>query len=330
MKYTQGKYLILSKKTLAKEIYDLTILCPDVAEVAVAGQFVNVKVDGFMLRRPISICSIDKNKGTLRIIFEVRGEGTKVMSQLAEGAMIDIVAPLGGCGFEMDGHETAVIIGGGIGNPPMLAVAENFGKNATVISGYRNTSAVILQEDFAATGAETILCTDDGSAGRKGFVTDALKEVLASKKPDVIYACGPNVMLRRIIEIAKENGGSIRLTEDAMEGTKDVDVVYTDVWVSMGEPDEVWAERIEELSPYQVNKAVMDNAGKEAIFLHCLPAFHDLKTGIGQEIEKKFGISEMEVTDEVFESSQSLVFEEAENRMHTIKAVMAATLGYNG
>ena len=206
MKYTQGKYLILSKKTLAKEIYDLTILCPDVAEVAVAGQFVNVKVEGFMLRRPISICSIDKNKGTLRIIFEVRGEGTKVMSQLAEGAMIDIVAPLGGRGFEMDGYETAVIIGGGIGNPPMLAVAENFGKNATVISGYRNASAVILQEDFAATGAETILCTDDGSAGRKGFVTDALKEVLAAKKPDVIYACGPNVMLRRIIEIAKENG----------------------------------------------------------------------------------------------------------------------------
>lgn len=206
MKYTQGKYLILSKKTLAKEIYDLTILCPDVAEAAVAGQFVNVKVDGFMLRRPISICSIDKNKGTLRIIFEVRGEGTKVMSQLAEGAMIDIVAPLGGRGFEMDGHETAVIIGGGIGNPPMLAVAENFGNNATVISGYRNASAVILQEDFSATGAETILCTDDGSAGRKGFVTDALKEVLAYKKPDVIYACGPNVMLRRIIEIAKENG----------------------------------------------------------------------------------------------------------------------------
>lgn len=206
MKYTQGKYLVLSKKTLAKEIYDITILCPDVAEAAVAGQFVNIKVDGFMLRRPISICSIDKKKGTLRIIFEVRGEGTKELSQLSEGSMIDIVAPLGGRGFELDGHETAVIIGGGIGNPPMLAVAEKFGKNATVISGYRNASAVILQDDFKATGAETILCTDDGSAGRKGFVTDALKEVLESKKPDIIYACGPNVMLRRIIEIAKANG----------------------------------------------------------------------------------------------------------------------------
>lgn len=127
-------------------------------------------------------------------------------------------------------------------------------------------------------------------------------------------------------EIAKENGGTIRLTEDVGEGTKEVDVIYTDVWVSMGEPDEVWEERIRELSPYQVNKAVMDNAGEKAIFMHCLPAFHDLKTTIGVKIADRFGITEMEVTDEVFESEQSVVFEEAENRMHTIKAVMAATL----
>lgn len=126
--------------------------------------------------------------------------------------------------------------------------------------------------------------------------------------------------------IAAESGGSITLTSDAMEGTKGADVVCTDVWVSMGEPDEVWAERIKELSPYQVNKAIMDNAGEHAIFMHCLPAFHDLKTKIGMEISERFGITEMEVTDEVFESSQSVVFEEAENRMHTIKAVMAATL----
>ncbi len=126
--------------------------------------------------------------------------------------------------------------------------------------------------------------------------------------------------------IAEQSGGSITLTEDAMAGTKGADVVCTDVWVSMGEPDEVWAERISELSPYQVNKAIMDNAGEKAIFMHCLPAFHDLKTKIGAEISERFGISEMEVTDEVFESAQSLVFEEAENRMHTIKAVMAATL----
>ncbi|MBR3761929.1 MAG: ornithine carbamoyltransferase [Lachnospiraceae bacterium] len=126
--------------------------------------------------------------------------------------------------------------------------------------------------------------------------------------------------------IAKETGAIITLTEDVKEGTKDANVIYTDVWVSMGEPDEVWEERIRELSPYQVNAAAMANADKDAIFMHCLPAFHDVKTKIGATIAEKFGLREMEVTNEVFESPQSKVFEEAENRMHTIKAVMAATL----
>lgn len=128
-------------------------------------------------------------------------------------------------------------------------------------------------------------------------------------------------------KIAAQTGGSVRLTESVEEGTKDVDVVYTDVWVSMGEPEEVWAGRIRDLTPYQVNRHVMENAGEKAVFMHCLPAFHDLGTRIGQEINEKYGISEMEVTDEVFESPQSIVFDEAENRMHTIKAVMAATIG---
>ena len=127
-------------------------------------------------------------------------------------------------------------------------------------------------------------------------------------------------------QIAAGTGGSITLTEDVKAGTGGADVVYTDVWVSMGEPDEVWEERIRELSPYQVNKAVMENAGEKAVFMHCLPAFHDLKTKIGAQMGERFGITEMEVTDEVFESEQSLVFQEAENRMHTIKAVMYATL----
>lgn len=126
---------------------------------------------------------------------------------------------------------------------------------------------------------------------------------------------------------AKESGGSITLTEDVQSGTDDADVIYTDVWVSMGEPDEAWAERINKLSPYQVNKKVMDNAADNAIFMHCLPAFHDLKTQIGKEVYEKFGMEGLEVTDEVFESAQSVVFDEAENRMHTIKAVMMATLG---
>ena len=125
---------------------------------------------------------------------------------------------------------------------------------------------------------------------------------------------------------ARESGGSVTLTEDVKEGTTGADVIYTDVWVSMGEPAAVWEERIHDLLPYQVNKAAMDNAAEGAVFMHCLPAFHDLNTGIGKEISEKFGLTEMEVTDEVFESSQSIVFDEAENRMHTIKAVIAATI----
>lgn len=128
-------------------------------------------------------------------------------------------------------------------------------------------------------------------------------------------------------EIAAQTGGSVTLTEDVKAGAAGADVIYTDVWVSMGEPAEVWKERLHDLMPYQVNKQVMDYAGEKAVFMHCLPAFHDLNTKIGKEISEQYGINEMEVTDEVFESSRSIVFDEAENRMHTIKAVMAVTLG---
>lgn len=127
-------------------------------------------------------------------------------------------------------------------------------------------------------------------------------------------------------EVAAKTGASITLTEDVAEATLDADVIYTDVWVSMGEPAEVWEERIRELSPYQVNAKAFEKAKPSAIFMHCLPAFHDLNTGVGKEIHEKFGLTEMEVTDEVFEGPRSVVFDEAENRMHTIKAVMLATL----
>jgi ornithine carbamoyltransferase len=126
--------------------------------------------------------------------------------------------------------------------------------------------------------------------------------------------------------IAKETGAVLEFNEDVMSATKGADVIYTDVWVSMGEPFGVWEERIRELSPYQVNSAVMKNAGDQAVFMHCLPAFHDMKTIVGKEMGEKFDRDCMEVTDEVFESKQSIVFDEAENRMHTIKAVMLATL----
>ncbi|MBR2906483.1 MAG: ornithine carbamoyltransferase [Clostridia bacterium] len=127
-------------------------------------------------------------------------------------------------------------------------------------------------------------------------------------------------------ELAKETGATLEFIEDPMEATKGADVIYTDVWVSMGEPDSVWKERIEDLTPYRVTMSLMNNAGEQCRFMHCLPAFHDLNTKIGKEIYEKFGIDCMEVTDEVFESERSIVFDEAENRMHTIKAVMAATL----
>ncbi len=145
-------------------------------------------------------------------------------------------------------------------------------------------------------------------------------------------ACAPKkyfpdpALIAECEAIAKETGATLTFSEDVMEATKGANVIYTDVWVSMGEPVGIWQERITELSPYQVNAAVMKNAGEDAVFMHCLPAFHDLKTAVGKEMGDKFDRDCMEVTDEVFESKQSIVFDEAENRMHTIKAVMAATL----
>ena len=146
-------------------------------------------------------------------------------------------------------------------------------------------------------------------------------------------ACAPKeyfpdaALVSQCEAVAAETGATLRFCENPAEAVKDADVIYTDVWVSMGEPVEVWKERIEALSPYQVNAALMAMAKPTAIFMHCLPAFHDMKTTVGKEMGEKFGRDAMEVTDEVFESAQSVVFDEAENRMHTIKAVMAATLG---
>ncbi len=145
-------------------------------------------------------------------------------------------------------------------------------------------------------------------------------------------ACAPKKyfpneqLVKECMAVAETTGATLEFIEDPLVAAKGADVIYTDVWVSMGEPDSVWEERIAELSPYQVNKALMDNAGANCKFMHCLPAFHDLNTTIGKQINEKFGLDCMEVTDEVFESEQSIVFDEAENRMHTIKAVIYATL----
>ena len=157
--------------------------------------------------------------------------------------------------------------------------------------------------------------------------------VVCAKMGLHFVACAPaayfpdSALVQACQSFALQTGARIEFMEDPIQATRGADVIYTDVWVSMGEPDDVWQERIHALSPYQVTAKIMENAGPQSRFMHCLPAFHDTKTTIGQEIHKKFGLTAMEVRDEVFEGPQSIVFDEAENRMHTIKAIMAATLG---
>lgn len=184
-----------------------------------------------------------------------------------------------------------------------------------------------IKEEFGSLkGKKLVFCGD-----ARNNVGNSLM-VVSAKLGMNFTCCAPKELfpeedlVNKCLEISKSTGATINLTEDIMEGTKGADAIYTDVWVSMGEAPELWQKRIELLSPYQVTMDVMRNAGPKAIFLHCLPSFHNIDTTIGKEIFDKYGIKEMEVTDEVFESSHSRVFEEAENRMHTIKAVMYETL----
>ena len=225
--------------------------------------------------------------------IEYRGFGQDIVEELAEYAAVPVWN-----GLTNEFHPTQMLA-------DLLTIREHFGHlegiRLTYMGDARYNMGNSLMVACAKMGMHFTACTS-----AKYFPEKALAD--------------------QCRQIASRTGGSITLTEDVMGGTRAADVIYTDVWVSMGEPDEVWAERIRELSPYQVNRAVMENAGEKAVFMHCLPAFHDLKTKTGAQMGERFGITEMEVTDEVFESPQSLVFQEAENRMHTIKAVMAATL----
>lgn len=201
-----------------------------------------------------------------------------------------------------------------------------------------------LTDDFHPTQMIADLLTIEEKLGRlKGvkfvYMGDARNNmgnslmVACAKMGLHFTACAPKELfpaedlVAKCKAIAKDSGATITLTEDVTEGTKGVDVIYTDIWVSMGEPDNVWDDRIKLLKPYQVNKTVMDNAGPDAIFMHCLPSYHDLNTDVGKKVNEKFGMEELEVTNEVFESKQSVVFDEAENRMHTIKAIILATIG---
>jgi len=206
MKYTQGNYKIIKKTTIAKNCYSFIIDCPEVAQVSNPGQFVHIKADGFTLRRPISICEIDKANGTIRIVFEIRGEGTEVIANIEEGSNIDMIAPLGRGFTILDIKAKAIVVGGGIGVPPLLEVAKNYKENATAIIGFCSSPSVILSEDFASLGCITLVCTDDGTIGEKGFVTATLIKHLELHSADIIYACGPLGMLKGVVDIAERFG----------------------------------------------------------------------------------------------------------------------------
>ncbi len=225
--------------------------------------------------------------------IEYRGFGQEIVEELAEYAGVPVWN-----GLTNEFHPTQILA-------DFLTVKEHFGKLKGIKLVYMGDAR------FNMGNSLMVGCAKMGM----NFVACAPKEYFPDQK--LIDECN---------EIAKATGATLQFIEDPMEATKGADVIYTDVWVSMGEPADVWAERIEKLSPYQVNKALMDNAGEQCRFMHCLPAFHDLKTVVGRDIDEKFGIDCMEVTHEVIEGEKSIVFDEAENRMHTIKAVMLATL----
>lgn len=206
MSYVQGEYPLIAKKNLAKNIYDFTIRAHHLAALAQPGQFVHLKVPGFFLRRPISICGINRAAGTIRLVFEIRGEGTEALARLNPGELVDVMGPLGKGFSLLPAGKKVVVVGGGIGVPPMLGVAAYYGENAKAIVGFRNAQAVILTEDFKRAGASCILCTDDGSQGIHGFVTTALEAELKKECPDLVCACGPAPMLKGVIALADQYG----------------------------------------------------------------------------------------------------------------------------
>lgn len=205
MSYLQGSFPIRKKAELAPGFFRFDLECPKLAEKASAGQFVHIRVPGFTLRRPISIAKILPGKEGLSLVFEVRGDGTKELSRLREGDLLDLMGPLGH-GFTLLAPDAkAVFAGGGIGLPPLLEAASHY-RRPTVLAGFRTAAAVILKEDFEAIGADFRLSTDDGTAGEAGTVLPLLDRRLAEEKADILYACGPVPMLRAVRDLALERG----------------------------------------------------------------------------------------------------------------------------
>lgn len=205
MSYYCGKYPIIERKTLAKGIYSMLADAPELANEAQPGQFANIGVAGFTLRRPISICEIDKENGTLRFVFEVRGKGTAELSRYVEGESLDILGPLGN-GFRIPEGKKIIVVGGGIGTPPLLEIARRTTSLCTAILGFRDYSRIILKDEFEEYCAKTILCTDDGSVGVHGMVTTPLAEELKTGEYALVCACGPEPMLKAVIKTCEENG----------------------------------------------------------------------------------------------------------------------------
>ena len=193
---------ILRMTRLTEDVYDATVNAGPLAEHAVPGQFAQIAVPGKTLRRPISICGIDREHRTLRFVFQVRGSGTAVLAGFREGDALDVLAPLGH-GFDLgDTSRRVLLVGGGIGLPPLLAAAEPFGSRAVVAAGFRRRSEVILRDDFEAAGCKMKIATDDGSLGHRGLVTD----LLGGLNFEAVFACGPLPMLRAVVALAQERG----------------------------------------------------------------------------------------------------------------------------
>ena len=204
MKKYDVKYckIVRADELVPDNIYDFEIFYPEFAQAAKPGQFAHILLPGRTLRRPISICDTNPEKGTIRLVFQIRGSGTAQMADYQKEQWLDVLAPLGN-GFKLeDPNKKAVFVGGGIGVPPLLAASKFYGKNATVALGFRNKNAVILEDDFKASGADVRIATDDGSYGYHGLVIDLIKD----EKPDIIYACGPTPMLKAVAKFAEENG----------------------------------------------------------------------------------------------------------------------------
>ena len=288
-----------------------------------------------------------KNK-TIALLFEKDSTRTRCAFEVAahdQGAHVTYLGPTGSqMGKKETAKDTARVLGGmydgieyrGFSQRTVETLAQYSGvpvwngltdeDHPTQVLADFLTAKEVLKKEYADINFTYV---GDG----RNNVANALMQGAAIMGMNFHLVCPKELnpteeLLNRCERIATENGGNILITDDIDKGVKDSDVIYTDVWVSMGEPDEVWQERLKLLKPYQVNQALLEKTGNpNVIFEHCLPSFHNAETKIGQQIYKKYGISEMEVTDDVFESKASVVFQEAENRMHTIKAVMVATLG---